>query len=147
MKTTTVDWRKEPPSWAFDMCAENDAAFEPTMWPATDNYNRDRKRMVAALGCDYIEVRMQTVWRVWDPETSEAEWRQDNCECEDGPHYTGPLIKTSTGEAVPPEECATTKPAKALDDFWDEQGIYCPWHSCKPSTPGAVKFRLGKVAA
>lgn len=143
---STVDWRKEPPGYAFDMCAENDAASDPTMWPASEDYNHDRLKMARALGCDYIEVRMSTEWRVWDPETSEAEWRQDNCECEDGPHYPAALIKTETGEAIPPEKCATTKAATCLDDFWDEQGIYCPWHHCKASLPGAVKFRLGRAA-
>lgn len=145
MGTEQIDWRKEPPRGAYELCQEDDGAGDPTMWPASDNYNRDRKRMAAALGCDYIDVRMKTVWRVWDAETSEAEWREDNCECEDGPHYTGPLIKASTGEPIPPEACATTKPAESLNDFWDEGGRYCPWHQCKPDTPGAVKFRMGTV--
>lgn len=135
MKAATVDWRKEPPAWAYEMCAENDAAFDATMWPATSDYNQDRVRMAKALDCHYIEVRMQTEWRVWDPEEAEARWRSENCLCH--PQHSPAEIA----------RCGSTGPAKSLGYFWHEDGRYCPWRPCKPSTPGAVKFRIGKVAA
>lgn len=114
----TVDWRKEPRACNFEMLASPED-FEPTLWPASDNYNADRARMAVALGCDYIEVRMETYWMVWAPEEAEARWREDY---------------------------GITKPAKSLEDFWDERGFYCPWKRCDRKTPGAVKFREGRVA-
>lgn len=140
---TKIDWRKEPTPGHFEMTQDGD--FEPTIFPASDSYNRDRASMAAALDCEYIEVRMETYWMVWAPEEAEARWRQDRCECEDGPHYPGRLFSSETGEEIAPEECATTKPAEDIWDFWDEGGYYCPWSRCKASTPGAVKFRRGEI--
>lgn len=146
MSTTTLerDWRKEPPTYAFEMSGP-DEAYDATQWPATADYNRDRLRMARALDVEYIEVGMKTIWLVWAPEEAEARWRQDHCECEDGPHYPGLLLNSETGEPIPPEACATTSPAASLESFWDEDGYYCPWTECKPSTPGAVKFRRGFI--
>lgn len=112
----TVDWRKEPRSRDHFMVAEEEH-WEPTLWPATNNYNRDRAQMASALGCEYIEVRMETYWMVWAPEEAERQWRED----------------------------WDRGPAESLEDFWDESGAYCPWERSKASTPGAVKFRRGSV--
>lgn len=139
------DWRKEPSPGHFEM-TQPDYEAEPTILPATENYGKDKASMWRALECNFTEVRMETYWMVWDPETAEAEWRQEHCECQDGPHWTAPSYNADGQVTKPPEECATTKPAESVWDFWDEDGYYCPWSRCKSTTPGAVKFRRGFIA-
>ncbi len=128
-----VDWRKEPPGNAFEMSGPEES-YEPTMWPASDNYNRDRLRMASAMDCDYIEVRMETFWMVWAPVEAEERFRLEyRCTCENEDHLPCKTV----------EECTTAEPVTDLWDFWDEAGWFCPWKRCPASTPGAVKFRCG----
>lgn len=142
---TKHDWRKAPRPYDHYM-TQPDYEWEPTIFPASESYGKDKAAMRSALDCDFTEVRMVTEYKAWDPETAEAEWRQDRCECEDGPHWTAPSYNAAGEITKPPEECATTKPAEALDDFWDEGGSYCPWVSVKSTHPDAVKFRCGHIA-
>lgn len=127
-----VDWRKEPPGYAFEMTQAD--GIEPTIFVASDDYNRDRARMANAMDLDYIEVRMETVYYCWAAEEAEEQFRLEHrCTCE---HADGLPCKTVA-------ECSTAEPAESLSDFWDEDGRYCPWSECKASDPGAVKFRRG----
>lgn len=144
-ETAVRDWRKEPLPGEHYM-TQPDYDWEPTIFPASESYAKDKARMRGALDCEFIEVRMETYWVVWEPETVEAEWRSDNCQCEDGPHWTAPSYNAAGEVTKPPEECATTRPATSASDFWDEDGAYCPWRRCDSKAPGAVKFRRGRIA-
>jgi hypothetical protein len=140
-----IDWRKEPRPGDRYM-TQPDYQWEPTIWPATESYAKDKASMASALDCNFTEVRMETYCMAYDPETAEAEWRQDRCECEDGPHWTAPSYNVGGEVTAPPQECATTKPAEDLTDFWDEDGQFCPWVRVSASHPDAVKFRRGRIA-
>jgi hypothetical protein len=132
-----VDWRKEPPPDSFEMV--QDDGMEPTIFPASAGYNRDKAAMASALDCEYIEVRMETYWMQWAAVDAEEEWRRERCECEN------PVGGTDEWCCEPITECPTSKPAESVWDFWDERGTYCPWIRCKSSTPGGIKFRRGEI--
>lgn len=128
-EATKRDWRKEPAPAEHYMTQPMHEA-EPTIFPASESYGKDRAWMACALDCEFTEVRMETYWMVWDAEEAEAEWRRERCECE---HPAG---GDDNWCCEPITECKTTKPA---EEIWD-------WVQCKPSTPGAVKFRRGWIA-
>jgi hypothetical protein len=132
---STIDWRKEPPGSAFEMSQEGD--YEPTIFLASDSYNRDRRLMANQMDLEYVEVRMETVWYRWRAVDAEEEWRRERCECEH------PVGGDDNWCCDPITECRTTEPAESVWDFWDEFGTYCPWESCKRTDEGAVKFRKG----
>lgn len=129
-----VDWRKQPRGGDFEIVNE----YESAGIRASTSRSQDKVRLAGLLDCRYIEVRDHFVYFYWDAVDAEANWRQDGCECEDGPHYPGPMV------GHPPEECATTKPAEDVYDFWDETGSYCPWVRCEKDHPDAVRFRWGE---
>lgn len=124
------NWRIDPPRPSHHDMVANEWDGEPSIFQATESYTRDKMVMGNALGIDYAQVRMETVYLVWAPLDAEADWREDRCECEE-PHYRENDF----------EGCETTKPAEQLEDFWDEGGSYCPWVPVKRSVSGAVKFR------
>jgi hypothetical protein len=142
---TKHDWRRSPLPGHHYM-TQPDYDWEPTIIPASESYAKDKARLRWALDCEFTEVRMATEYKVWDPETAEAEWRSENCECEDGPHWTAPSYNADGEVTKPPEECATTKAAESVEDFWDEGGYYCPWVTVDRKHPDAVKFRRGSIA-
>lgn len=129
--TILEGWRESPPPSAYEMV---DADLHPSIFVAGDR-NHDRMTMAAALDCLYTEVRMTTFYAVWDPEAAERAWREWNCSC---------FVPGHTGDEL--EYCETTNPAERLDDFWTEDGHYCPWRRVPKGTPGAVAFREGRVA-
>lgn len=126
------NWRESPPGDAFEMVNDGGPAF--TL--ASDSRGRDKRTLAYLLDCEFTEVRMTTVYLLWEPEEAEREWRESRCECEE-PHYG------DTDFAG----CESTKPAEDVWDFWDETGSYCPWAGARRTTPGAVAFRRGEVAA
>lgn len=115
--------------------------------PASGSYNKDKARLAALMDEDYSVIRVETYWMQWAPEEAEAEWRTDNCECEDedAPHYTSRLYNQAGEVTQEPQECATTKPAEEVWDFWEDG--YCPWQRCGRNTKDAVKFRRAKIEA